>query len=131
MFPSSRRSNNRKPSIFATQVVASPFRTLLVIMLLTSPVALAAESGVSLIDGLGNHEYEITTDNEAAQQYFNQGLRLYYAFNHPEAIRSFREAQRLDPSCAICFWGESLAWGPNINLPMDADAGEAAYKAVQ
>lgn len=131
MFPSSRRSNNRKPSIFATQVVASPFRTLLVIMLLTSPVALAAESGVSLIDGLGNHEYEITADNEAAQQYFNQGMRLYYAFNHPEAIRSFREAQRLDPSCAMCFWGESLAWGPNINLPMDADAGEAAYKAVQ
>src|SRR5690606_36723714 len=69
--------------------------------------------------------------NELSQKYFNQGLRLYYALNHAEATRSFREAQRLDPSCAMCFWGEALAWGPNINLPMDAPSGEAAHKAVQ
>ncbi|HEY9448115.1 MAG TPA: hypothetical protein VIQ60_00100, partial [Gemmatimonadaceae bacterium] len=68
----------------------------------------------------------ITTTADSAQAYFDQGLRLYYAFNHPEAIRAFREAQRLDSLCAICYWGEALAWGPNINLPMDSAAGVAA-----
>jgi tetratricopeptide (TPR) repeat protein len=66
-----------------------------------------------------------------AQAYFDQGLRLYYGFNHAEAVRSFREAQRLDPNCAMCWWGEALAWGPNINLPMDSAGGVAAYAAVQ
>ncbi|MGH7577305.1 MAG: tetratricopeptide repeat protein [Longimicrobiales bacterium] len=86
---------------------------------------------VPLYDNLGDHHYEISTSVPKAQAYFDQGLRLYYAFNHQEAIRSFREAQRLDPDCAMCWWGESLAWGPNINLPMDSAAGVAAYVAVQ
>ncbi len=90
-----------------------------------------AARGVPLYDGLGTHAYEISTRVPKAQAYFNQGLRLYYAFNHQEAIRSFREAQRLDPNCAMCWWGEALAWGPNINLPMDAEAGAAAYAALQ
>ncbi|MCW8194522.1 hypothetical protein F6455_06960 [Proteobacteria bacterium 005FR1] len=100
-------------------------------MSLLPMASFAAEDEVALLDGLGNHEYDITTDSELAQNYFNQGLRLYYAFNHPEAIRSFREAQRLDPSCAMCFWGEALAYGPNINLPMDEASGVAAHEAVQ
>jgi tetratricopeptide (TPR) repeat protein len=86
---------------------------------------------VPLYDNLGDHHYAVTTAVPAAQRYFDQGLRLYYAFNHAEAIRAFREAQRLDPSCAMCFWGEALAWGPNINLPMDSAAGVAAHAAVQ
>ncbi|SCZ67605.1 tetratricopeptide repeat protein [Thiohalomonas denitrificans] len=84
-----------------------------------------------LYDDLGDHHYAITTDVPKAQAYFDQGLRLYYAFNHAESIRAFREAQRLDPRCAMCWWGEALAWGPNINLPMDADAAVAAYDALQ
>jgi hypothetical protein len=51
------------------------------------------------------------------QTYFNQGLRLTYAFNHGEAQRAFRKAQKLDPDCAMCFWGEAPVLGPNINLP--------------
>src|SRR5690606_33088362 len=128
MFPAkeSRAPHSATSSIFSLQRLVSPLRKLCLLMSLLPLVSLAAEDDVPLIDGLGKHEYDITTDNELSQKYFNQGLRLYYAFNHAEAIRSFREAQRLDPSCAMCFWGEALAWGPNINLPMDAPSGEAA-----
>jgi tetratricopeptide (TPR) repeat protein len=91
----------------------------------------ASRDTVPLYDNLGDHHYEVTTAVPAAQRYFDQGLRLYYAFNHAEAIRAFREAQRRDPNCAMCFWGEALAWGPNINLPMDSAAGVAAYAAIQ
>jgi tetratricopeptide (TPR) repeat protein len=87
--------------------------------------------GVPLYADLGDHHYEVTTSTPRAQQYFDQGLRLYYAFNHAEAIRSLREAQRLDPGCAMCWWAEALAWGPNINLAMDSASAVAAYAAVQ
>ena len=102
----------------------------LLLSLLAAVPANAIET-VPLLDGLGDHHYAITTADEQVQNYFDQGLRLYYAFNHAEAVRSFREAQRLDPSCAMCFWGEALAWGPNINLPMDEPSGVAAHAAVQ
>lgn len=95
-----------------------------------APDAMTREP-VPLYDDLGDHHYEITTDVPRAQRYFDQGLRLYYAFNHQEAIRAFREAQRLDADCAMCWWGEALAWGPNINLPMDSAAGVAAYAAMR
>src|SRR5205085_11852576 len=85
--------------------------------------------------GLGSVAYKITTANERAQAYFDQGLRLAYAFNHAEAQRAFRMAQKLDPNCAMCFWGEALVLGPNINLPMQDDAVAPAFaasrKAVQ
>ena len=90
-----------------------------------------AASAVPLYDDLGDYHYAITTADPVAQQYFDQGLRLYYAFNHAEAIRSLREAQRLDPECAMCWWAEAMAWGPNINLPMDSASGAAAYAAEQ
>lgn len=93
-------------------------------------VAVAAEADKQpLYEDLGNYHYQITTSVPLAQQYFDQGLRLYYAFNHAEAIRAFRMAQDLDPSCAMCWWGEALAWGPNINLPMDVPSAQAAYTA--
>ena len=91
---------------------------------------LAAGDSVPLYTNLGTHHYAITTRIPAAQRYFDQGLRLYYAFNHAEAIRAFREAQRLDPACAMCFWGEALALGPNINAPMDPSAVAGAVSAV-
>ncbi|GAA4721529.1 tetratricopeptide repeat protein [Sphingomonas lutea] len=73
-----------------------------------------------LLDGLGKVDFAITTGNPLARRYFNQGLSFAYGFNHAAAIAAFREAQRLDPDCAMCFWGEALAHGPNINAPMDA-----------
>jgi len=100
------------------------------LLLIASIVSGAANDSVPLYDNLGDHHFAITTTAPRAQQYFNQGLRLYYAFNHAEAIRAFREAQRLDPECAMCFWGEALALGPNINLPMDSAAEVAAQRAV-
>jgi tetratricopeptide (TPR) repeat protein len=83
-----------------------------------------------LWDGLGSVTYKITTSSAAAQAYFDQGLRLTYAFNHGEAQRAFRKAQKLDPACAICFWGEALVLGPNINLPMQDDAVAPAFTAM-
>jgi tetratricopeptide (TPR) repeat protein len=107
--------------------------TLAVLVALAAPQHghAAASDDVPLYDNLGDHHYGISTSVPKAQAYFDQGLRLYYAFNHAEAVRSFREAQRLDPECAMCWWGEALAWGPNINLPMDSAAGVAAYAAVR
>ena len=84
-----------------------------------------------LWDGLGSVAFKITTANERAQAYFDQGLRLAYAFNHGEAQRAFRKAQKLDPDCAMCFWGEAMVLGPNINLPMQEDAMAPAHAAAQ
>ena len=86
---------------------------------------------VPLYQDLGMLHYPITTAVPLAQRYFDQGLRLYYAFNHQEAIRSFTEGTRLDPACAMCYWGIALAYGPNINMPMDPESGRLAYTAIQ
>jgi len=86
---------------------------------------------VPLYDNLGSHHHEITTSSPLAQRYFDQGLRLLYAFNHAESANSFREAERIDPSCAMCPWGVALALGPNINAQMDSASGIAAYAAAQ
>jgi len=88
------------------------------------------ETREPLYDNLGNLTYPITTDSELAQQYFNQGLRWTYAFNHAAALRAFREAQRLDPNCALCYWGEAFVLGPNINVPMNESAGNPAVDAI-
>ncbi|WP_420399925.1 hypothetical protein [Flagellimonas sp.] len=71
-----------------------------------------------LFENLGELSYKITTQNERAQTFFNQGLRLTYAFNHAEAHRSFMEASRLDPTSAMTYWGQAYALGPNINDPL-------------
>src|SRR5262249_34293139 len=95
-----------------------------------SPAAAFADTDPPLWEGLGGVTYRITTANELAQSYFNQGLRLTYAFNHSEAQRAFREAQKLDPDCALCFWGDALVLPPNINLPMQEDAVAQAFAAA-
>ena len=83
----------------------------------------------AIIEGLGNHHMAVTATPEA-QRYFDQGLRLAYAFNHPEAERSFRAGAALDPGCAMCWWGTALVLGPNINLPMDPAAAAPAWEAL-
>ncbi len=77
-----------------------------------------SDSGPALYDNLGSLSEPVTTRSPDAQRYFDQGLRLAYAFNHGEAVRSFRKAQAIDPTCAMCYWGEAYALGPNINVPM-------------
>jgi len=95
-----------------------------------SPAGTFADTDPPLWEGLGGLTYKITTANALAQSYFDQGLRLTYAFNHDEAQRAFRKAQKLDPECAMCFWGEALVLGPNINLPMQEDAVAPAFAAA-
>ena len=77
---------------------------------------IAAAAGAPLFQGMGAYKRKISTRSEAANRYFSQGMVLAFGFNHAESIRSFRAAQRLDPECAMCFWGEALATGPNINV---------------
>jgi tetratricopeptide (TPR) repeat protein len=84
-----------------------------------------------LLDGLGKHTHKVTTSSPLAQQYFNQGLALTYGFNHAEAIRAFKEAIRLDPDCAMAYWGVATALGPNINAAMDNAAAKEAYAVLQ
>jgi tetratricopeptide (TPR) repeat protein len=91
----------------------------------------ASNGSVPLIAGLSNVSLLVTTSKSKAQQYFNQGLALTYGFNHDGAIRSFRAAQALDPECAMCFWGEAFAHGPNINAPMDPAANAKAVAAAE
>ena len=96
-----------------------------------TPAPAFADSEPPLWEGLGPLTYKITTANAEAQAYFDQGLRLAYAFNHGEAQRAFRKAQKVDPNCAMCFWGEALVLGPNINLPMQDDAIAPALAAAE
>ncbi len=84
-----------------------------------------------LLHGIGPLHVPISTKSEQAQKYFDQGFTLMYGFNHAEAIRSFKEAARLDPTCGICWWGVALSYGPNINQPMPKEAIPEAWKALQ
>ncbi len=87
---------------------------------------------VPLYTDLGNHHREITTAAAPeAAEYFDQGLRLQYAFNHEEAIRAYEEGLRYDPACAMCWWGIALAAGNNINAAMEPESGRRAYAAAQ
>ena len=91
----------------------------------------SAQTPVPLYHDLGTYHKDIGSSSSAAQQYFDQGLRLVYGFNHAEAIRSFTRAAELDPSCAMCYWGIAYAYGPHVNAGMDSASGVKAYEAVQ
>jgi tetratricopeptide (TPR) repeat protein len=84
-----------------------------------------------LFDNLGSLHHPITTSSDRAQQYFDQGLRLVYAFNHEEAIRSFEAAAQEDPQAAMAYWGMALALGPNINSTMEKKDERRAIEMVQ
>jgi tetratricopeptide (TPR) repeat protein len=92
--------------------------------------------GAHLFEGLGNFHRAVTTSSPQAQQYFDQGMRFVWAFNHDEATRSFAKAAQLDPTCAACYWGVALTVGPNYNVPAMAEprarvAAEALRKAQE
>ena len=97
------------------------------------PAAYAGEAdkpGAPVFKGLSDHKHRISTRNPQTQMFFAQGVDLMFGFNHAEAIRSFREAARLDPDCAMCWWGVAFALGPNINMPMPSDAVAPAWAAL-
>jgi len=91
----------------------------------------SSAQAVPIFEGLGKAEHSVTTRSPKVQQYFNQGLRLMYAFNHNEAIRAFQEAARLDPQCAMAQWGIALSLGPNYNVEVDEERSKTAYETVQ
>ncbi|SMO54761.1 tetratricopeptide repeat protein [Solitalea koreensis] len=84
-----------------------------------------------ILPGLGNYQFKVTTNSKDAQRYIDQGLALYYGFNHAEAYRSFREAAKIDSDCAMAYWGQALCLGPNINSPMDPADSKVVYENVQ
>ncbi len=119
-----------------------PFSVRLVLLLLLAALPSACQPGPEpapeakapaprLLEELGGQTHPIGTSSPRAQRFFDQGLILTFGFNHDAAIRSFEEAARLDPSCAMCRWGIALALGPNINAPMGPEAASRAYIEAQ
>lgn len=102
------------------------------------PAALAADPRTATapiaprLTGLGPLLHPIdSTDSDASREFFRQGMNLVYAYNHGEALRSFKEAARLDPGNPMAWWGQALALGPNLNLPMQPEAIAPAFAAVR
>ena len=81
--------------------------------------------------GLGTFSRRVTTSSREAQQFFDQGIQLLYAFAPDEAARSFREAWKRDPNCAMCYFGEAWAWGPYLNGDMAPDDAPRAHAAAR
>ncbi|WP_274629992.1 hypothetical protein [Arvimicrobium flavum] len=121
------------PKIPAELAAAPHCRTANIPTQMQSPQAAKAyaEAEPPLWDNLGALTYPVTTKSKESQAYFDQGLRMAANFNHAEARRAFQKAQRLDPDCAMCFVGEALVLGPNINVPMDPEANAPAMAALK
>src|SRR5215831_7674973 len=85
----------------------------------------------TVMSGLGSLHHPVSTRDAEAQQFFDQGLRLIYAFNHDEAARSFKRAAELDPNLAMAYWGIAEAVGPNYNDPADPGRFKEAHEAIQ
>lgn len=98
----------------------------------TEPVQQEKAPAVPLFEGMGPHTRKVTTSSAEAQRYFDQALNWNFAFNHDEAIRSFEQAAKLDPDCAMAYWGKAFCHGPHINNPvMDESGSVAAWDALQ
>jgi tetratricopeptide (TPR) repeat protein len=120
------------------KLLTSARALLLVTISLSLPISAAAQDHamsamkpVTIMTGLGDLHHPVSTKNPAAQQFFDQGLRLIYAFNHDEAARSFQKATELDPKLAMAYWGIAEAVGPNYNDPASEDRFKQAHEAIQ
>ena len=89
------------------------------------------EAAPTLRPAIETITYDITTSKPEAQAWFNEGLAFTYNFNHGEAVAAFKQAQAIDPDCAMCYWGEAFALGPNINAPMFDEAVAPAFAAIK
>jgi tetratricopeptide (TPR) repeat protein len=123
-------------------MAAVPFAALLTVMsaappaatpiLAAAPAAKAADPPAPIFPGMGAHHRAVGTARPEAQRYFDQGLTWAFAFNHDEAIRSFKEAARIDPKLAMAWWGVALCNGPHINNPaMDETRSREAWRALK
>ena len=110
---------------------AKMIRRIAPALLLVASSLLAQQAPPPLYPDLGTYHKAVGTRVLLAQQYFDQGLRLVYGFNHAEAIRSFTRSTELDPACAMCWWGIAYAYGPHVNAGMDSASGVEAYQAAQ
>ncbi len=110
------------------RVAMNPVRALLAAAAIAAPMS--ATGDVPLYADLTRSAFPLSTRHPDARRWFSQGLMLTYGFNHAGAVASFRRAQRIDPSCALCWWGEAMALGPNINAPMDGRDRPAALAAL-
>ncbi|MPZ20253.1 MAG: hypothetical protein GEV06_20400 [Luteitalea sp.] len=107
------------------------FLTLTSLVVLVPAIARASDRPLAPeLRGLGTLHMEVTTVNPKAQAFFDQGLRLLYAFNHQEARRAFQEAARLDPDLAMAYWGQAMALAPNLNAPLTDENATLAHQAV-
>lgn len=120
-----------RASASTIHVVTRTLVALTLVALSGSAPAGALERLAPLLGGMGTYHHPISTDSPLVQRYFDQGLVLSFGFNHKEAARSFQQAQALDPECAMCFWGEALVLGLNINAGMDPDDIPRAFAAAQ
>lgn len=84
-----------------------------------------------LLEGMGSHEFDISSDNKLANSFFNQAIALTYGFNHLEAGRSYQQVVSIDANAAIAYWGQAWVLGPNINSVMDSAAVKPAYEAIK
>ena len=96
-----------------------------------APSAPDTAPGATLLEGLGSHGFPVTSDHPEVQRWFDQGLMLSYGFNHDAAGRSFLKATRLDPECAMCWWGAALVLGPHVNAAMDPAMNLVAWQYLQ
>src|SRR6476660_10075315 len=111
---------------------AATFFSWAIVILLALAFGITVSAKEPFFEGLGSYSRKITTNSPEAQRYFNQGLAFLHGFNHGAAIRSFQEAARLDPKCAMAHWGTALACGPHINLTvMPQSAGEMAWNELK
>ena len=111
--PGARQQSSDRPSLppYITELLAQPIPIYKV--------------------GLGSFSRKISSRSAEAQAYFDQGFQLMYAFAKYDAIRSFREAEKRDPECGICYWGEAWAWGTNMNQVITPAEAPSAHAAVQ
>ncbi len=134
MKPRPIRNSQPEPSACATALRRVRLVLSVGLSLLVAATVAAAVGDQPLgptLEGMGDHHHPISTDNPATQRLFDQGLVLAYGFNHLEAERSFREAARLDPDCAMCYWGIAFVRGPNINSLMDPENVPIAWEAMR
>jgi tetratricopeptide (TPR) repeat protein len=98
---------------------------------MSAPSAESAARPATLMRGFGGHHHPVKAGSAEAQRFFDQGLTLVYAFNHEEALRSFRRAAELDPRMAMAYWGVALASGPSITAPIGRAQQKVPYEAIQ
>ena len=115
----------------ARAVLCLTIFTSLTIIAAAQDHAMGAAKPATMMAGLGDLHHPVSTKSAGAQEFFDQGLRLIYAFNHDEAARSFQKASELDPKLAMAYWGIAEAVGPNYNDPASEDRFKQAHEAIQ